>query len=131
MATPKFNGLSSRLRSSRCRKVGGGWQQPPPLPKKMENIVTLPEDIPYHKATFFFGVLTGMGIDYRINNKSPLYRTLRERKHESYHRRKREREANHDFPDFHGQDYRVTKFGGKEEDIKLSVTIGQKTDSAG
>lgn len=96
----------------------------------MENIITLPEDIPYHKATFFFGVLVGMGIQYKLDPKSPLYHTLRERKHENYHRRRREKELDDD-PDFHGQDYRVTGSGGKEEDIKVSVTIGQKTDSAG
>lgn len=97
----------------------------------MENIVTLPEDIPYHKATFFFGVLVGMGISYSINPKSPLYRTLRERKHERYQWVKREKDKDKGEVDFHGEPYRVVAYSGREEDVKVSVTIGGKVNPAG
>ncbi len=44
----------------------------------MNHVITITGDIPEHLATYWIGVLVGMGISYKIDPASPLYQSLKE-----------------------------------------------------
>jgi len=84
----------------------------------VKNIISF-DEIPDYKATFLIGVLVGMGIFYKIEVESPMYRTLRERKRERYHTLKEARENKR--ADFNEKGYQVYISGENKDDIKVTV----------
>ena len=79
--------------------------------------ITIADDIPIHKTSYYLGVLNGMGIRYKMDSSSPIYRTMREKKKERW----QEAQDNKFKIPFDDEGARVLLSGGKEEDIKLVI----------
>lgn len=89
----------------------------------MENIITISGDVPKHLEhliTYWLGVLIGMGISYKIDSESPMYRTLLEKQRELYTIGQLARERKDKIP-YNNMGYRIIHESGDSEAITVKI----------
>ena len=86
----------------------------------MKNIITISEDVPEHLVTYWVGILIGMGIPYKVNPKSPMYRVLQEYERELYLEGKEAREGKDKIP-YNNMGYRVIHESGDTGALSVEI----------
>lgn len=84
-----------------------------------DNIFTISKDVPHHLLAYAVGVLRGMGVPYKIDPESPMYRILRESHTEKYIELLIAREIKDELPFELG--YRVFHEAGDADSITVNV----------